>query len=47
MSDLKRMMLKETEKINKDTVRDTDIPTEYLIGFVFVVIAAAGGFIFY
>ena len=47
LSDLKRMMDRETKKISEDDIRGTDIPTEYLVGFAFLVIAAAGVFIFY
>ena len=47
LSDLRRMMDRETKKISEDDIRGTDIPTEYLVGFAFLVIAVAGVFIFY
>ena len=41
------MMDFQTKKISEDDIRGTDIPTEYLVGFAFIMIAAVGIFIFY
>ena len=40
-------MAKETAKIVEDDIRGTDIPTEYVIGFAFILIAIVGAYIFY
>ena len=40
------MMLRETNKIDTDDIRGSDIPTEYIFGAAFLVIAIAGGFLF-
>lgn len=47
LSDLRRLMAKETAKIVEDDIRGTDIPTEYVIGFAFILIAIVGAYIFY